>query len=182
MGKRRKINLVEAAEWASWTRNYSDEQFGAIFKMWGRKDSRLIALSPRHNDNKTFLVWINEEDHLRVISMQKGGNMKEVFNRFCTGLTKVNHCCLSCRFKWHMVLWLDLRTQFSSPLWSPAWLCFIAWISGNTLMRSELWGLQNTCSGKKSLVAVKSRICLFDVVAFLSKCLNCILKTFYIVL
>ncbi|NWT61881.1 KCRB kinase, partial [Erythrocercus mccallii] len=42
-----------------------------------------------HNDNKTFLVWINEEDHLRVISMQKGGNMKEVFQRFCTGLTKI---------------------------------------------------------------------------------------------
>ncbi|NXY13548.1 KCRB kinase, partial [Atrichornis clamosus] len=42
-----------------------------------------------HNDNKTFLVWINEEDHLRVISMQKGGNMKEVFTRFCAGLTKI---------------------------------------------------------------------------------------------
>uniref|UniRef100_A0A8C9YKS7 creatine kinase n=1 Tax=Sander lucioperca TaxID=283035 RepID=A0A8C9YKS7_SANLU len=26
-----------------------------------------------HNDNKTFLVWVNEEDHLRVISMQLGG-------------------------------------------------------------------------------------------------------------
>lgn len=46
-------------------------------------------MSKRHNDNKTFLVWVNEEDHLRVISMQKGGNMKEVFDRFCTGLTKV---------------------------------------------------------------------------------------------
>uniref|UniRef100_A0A8C2SVD1 creatine kinase n=1 Tax=Coturnix japonica TaxID=93934 RepID=A0A8C2SVD1_COTJA len=44
-----------------------------------------------HNDNKTFLVWINEEDHLRVISMQKGGNMKEVFTRFCTGLTKIEN-------------------------------------------------------------------------------------------
>ena len=42
-----------------------------------------------HNVNKTFLVWINEEDHLRVISMQKGGNMREVFERFCTGLTKI---------------------------------------------------------------------------------------------
>ncbi|CAD7679368.1 unnamed protein product [Nyctereutes procyonoides] len=30
-----------------------------------------------HSDKKTFLVWINEEDHLRVIPMQKGGNMKE---------------------------------------------------------------------------------------------------------
>lgn len=44
----------------------------------------------RHNDDKTFLVWVNEEDHLRVISMQKGGNMREVFTRFCTGLTKVS--------------------------------------------------------------------------------------------
>ncbi|NXI63145.1 KCRB kinase, partial [Anseranas semipalmata] len=44
-----------------------------------------------HNDNKTFLVWINEEDHLRVISMQKGGNMKEVFTRFCNGLTQIEN-------------------------------------------------------------------------------------------
>lgn len=42
-----------------------------------------------HNDNKTFLIWINEEDHLRVISMQKGGDIKAVFQRFCEGLTKV---------------------------------------------------------------------------------------------
>lgn len=50
------------------------------------------ALHPyRHNDNKTFLVWVNEEDHLRVISMQKGGNMKEVFRRFCVGLQRVRH-------------------------------------------------------------------------------------------
>ena len=32
---------------------------------------------------------MNEEDHTRVISMQKGGNMKEVFTRFCTGLKNV---------------------------------------------------------------------------------------------
>jgi len=42
-----------------------------------------------HNDNKTFLVWINEEDHLRVISMQKGGNMRQVFKRFSEGLGKI---------------------------------------------------------------------------------------------
>ncbi len=34
-----------------------------------------------HNSNKTFLVWINEEDQLRIISMQKGGDIKEVFSR-----------------------------------------------------------------------------------------------------
>lgn len=42
-----------------------------------------------HNDAKTFLVWVNEEDHLRVISMQKGGDIKGVFKRFCEGLTKI---------------------------------------------------------------------------------------------
>jgi protein-arginine kinase len=29
-----------------------------------------------HNDAKTFLVWVNEEDQLRIISMQKGSNIK----------------------------------------------------------------------------------------------------------
>ncbi|NWU02082.1 KCRU kinase, partial [Urocynchramus pylzowi] len=42
-----------------------------------------------HNHQKTFLIWINEEDHTRVISMEKGGNMKRVFERFCRGLKEV---------------------------------------------------------------------------------------------
>lgn len=47
-----------------------------------------------HNNKKTFLVWINEEDHTRIISMQKGGNMREVFTRFCNGLKKVSSSSL----------------------------------------------------------------------------------------
>ena len=39
-----------------------------------------------HNRDKTFLVWINEEDHLRVISMQAGGDIKSVFSRLVQGL------------------------------------------------------------------------------------------------
>jgi len=34
------------------------------------------------NDAKTFLVWVNEEDHMRIISMQKGADVVEVFRRF----------------------------------------------------------------------------------------------------
>jgi creatine kinase len=34
-----------------------------------------------HNPSKTFLVWVNEEDHLRLISMQQGGNLSEVYGR-----------------------------------------------------------------------------------------------------
>merc|ERR1711973_879297 len=30
-----------------------------------------------HNKDKTFLTWVNEEDQLRIISMQKGGDVKE---------------------------------------------------------------------------------------------------------
>lgn len=49
------------------------------------------SLSPafRHNNEKSFLIWVNEEDHTRVISMEKGGNMKKVFERFCRGLKEV---------------------------------------------------------------------------------------------
>jgi len=34
-----------------------------------------------HNDAKTFLVWCNEEDQLRIISMQKGADIGAVFTR-----------------------------------------------------------------------------------------------------
>ena len=34
-----------------------------------------------HNIEKTFLVWINEEDQLRIISMQEGGDINTVFSR-----------------------------------------------------------------------------------------------------
>jgi arginine kinase len=34
-----------------------------------------------HNDNKTFLVWVNEEDQLRIISMQPGSDIRQVFER-----------------------------------------------------------------------------------------------------
>lgn len=44
-----------------------------------------------HNDKKNFLVWVNEEDHTRIISMQNGGNLNEVFTRFCTGLRQVSN-------------------------------------------------------------------------------------------
>ena len=42
-----------------------------------------------HNDNKTFLVWVNEEDQLRIISMQKGGNIQEVFFRLINAIDEL---------------------------------------------------------------------------------------------
>lgn len=55
-----------------------------------------------HNEKKNFLIWVNEEDHTRVISMEKGGNMKAVFQRFCEGLRKVEEVMKS---KGHSYMW-----------------------------------------------------------------------------
>merc|ERR1712039_991178 len=33
-----------------------------------------------HNAAKTFLLWVNEEDQMRIISMEKGGDVKGVFS------------------------------------------------------------------------------------------------------
>merc|ERR1739846_175485 len=42
-----------------------------------------------HNKDKTFLTWVNEEDQLRIISMQKGGDVKGVFERLARGIAAV---------------------------------------------------------------------------------------------
>jgi len=42
-----------------------------------------------HNKEKTFLVWVNEEDQLRIISMQQGSDVKGVFERLCRGIKAV---------------------------------------------------------------------------------------------
>lgn len=50
------------------------------------------------SQDKTFLVWINEEDQLRIISMQKGGDLKEVYNRLLLFLSELEN---SLEFSWH---------------------------------------------------------------------------------
>jgi len=42
-----------------------------------------------HNNDKTFLVWVNEEDQLRIISMQKGSNIRQVFERLSVAAQKI---------------------------------------------------------------------------------------------
>jgi protein-arginine kinase len=42
-----------------------------------------------HNKQKTFLVWVNEEDHLRIISMQNGGNVGQVLERLIKGVKTI---------------------------------------------------------------------------------------------
>ena len=42
-----------------------------------------------HNKDKTFLVWVGEEDHLRIISMQDGGHVGEVYGRLVEGIQAI---------------------------------------------------------------------------------------------
>lgn len=50
-----------------------------------------------HNHDKTFLVWVNEEDQLRIISMQRGGDIDSVFCRLMNG---VHHLAKTLTFLW----------------------------------------------------------------------------------
>uniref|UniRef100_A0A182JX84 arginine kinase n=1 Tax=Anopheles christyi TaxID=43041 RepID=A0A182JX84_9DIPT len=38
------------------------------------------------NEAKTFVLWVNEEDHLRIISMQDGADIAQVYQRFISAL------------------------------------------------------------------------------------------------
>jgi len=54
-----------------------------------------------HNKDKTFLVWVNEEDQLRIISMQKGKDVKEVFDRLARGIKAVESALKGKKFQYH---------------------------------------------------------------------------------
>ena len=51
---------------------------GGVYRDW--PEGRGIFF----NDTKTFLVWVNEEDHFRLISMEKGGNLGRTYKRLVT--------------------------------------------------------------------------------------------------
>jgi creatine kinase/arginine kinase len=40
--------------------------------------------------DRTFRVWVNEEDHLRIICLEKTGNLSKVFNRMVSALAHIS--------------------------------------------------------------------------------------------
>eukprot|EP00730_Choanoeca_flexa_P005119 TRINITY_DN11879_c0_g3_i2.p1 TRINITY_DN11879_c0_g3~~TRINITY_DN11879_c0_g3_i2.p1 ORF type:complete len:587 (+),score=163.54 TRINITY_DN11879_c0_g3_i2:439-2199(+) len=42
-----------------------------------------------HNNDKTFLVWVNEEDQMRIISMEMGADAKKIFERLSRGIAAI---------------------------------------------------------------------------------------------
>ena len=50
-----------------------------LFVNWGIIDYNLGIF---HNKDENVFVWINEEDHSRLISMEKGDDVKGIVSRF----------------------------------------------------------------------------------------------------
>ncbi|RLB67414.1 MAG: arginine kinase [Deltaproteobacteria bacterium] len=48
-----------------------------------------IARGVFHSDAKDFILWINEGDHMRIISMEQGGDIKRVFERLGRGIDAI---------------------------------------------------------------------------------------------
>merc|ERR1712060_781916 len=42
-----------------------------------------------HNDAENFFVWVNEEDQVRIISMEKGDNIRAIFQRFANATATI---------------------------------------------------------------------------------------------
>ncbi|MGI9482887.1 MAG: hypothetical protein ACR2OR_11090 [Hyphomicrobiales bacterium] len=43
------------------------------------------------SSDEDFLVWVGEEDHLRIMAMQRGGDLGAMFERLHTGLERLEH-------------------------------------------------------------------------------------------
>ena len=85
-----------------------EEELRKVGNLFQEPDSTLLLASGMgrhwpdgrgvfHNDNNNLFVWVGEEDHLRIVSMQgdrskptpEGKNMREVVARFITACDEV---------------------------------------------------------------------------------------------
>lgn len=77
-------------------------------KLWFQKGDRFQDAAGINSDfpkgrgvylsfDKQFIVWINEEDHLRIISLEKASDISSVYNRVCRALMALNN---SLDFAW----------------------------------------------------------------------------------
>lgn len=53
------------------------------------------------NEERNFLIWVNEEDHLRFISMDPGSDVAKTYHRLATGVNEITRG-LSCAWDDHL--------------------------------------------------------------------------------
>ena len=44
-----------------------------------------------HNDDANMFVWVNEEDHMRIVSMEKGDDFKRIITRFANATAQIQN-------------------------------------------------------------------------------------------
>jgi len=87
-GEYHTLGQLDEGQRETWVREH------LLFCHPGAADPRLLARDwPEGrgiymNPSRSFLVWVNEEDHLRLISMQPGGDLLAAFSRFCEGVRR----------------------------------------------------------------------------------------------
>merc|ERR1712218_711961 len=69
--------------------NLKGDLAGTYFPLTGMERDWPEGRGIFHNKDKTFLTWVNEEDQLRIISMQMGGDVRAVFDRLARGIKAV---------------------------------------------------------------------------------------------
>ena len=45
-----------------------------------------------HNNDANLFVWVNEEDQMRIVSMEKGDNVQGIIERFAKGTEQIQKC------------------------------------------------------------------------------------------
>ena len=45
-----------------------------------------------HNDDANLFVWVNEEDQMRIVSMEKGDNVQRIIERFSKATERIQKC------------------------------------------------------------------------------------------
>ena len=45
-----------------------------------------------HNNDENLFVWVNEEDQMRIVSMEKGDNVKGIIERFAKATSTIQEC------------------------------------------------------------------------------------------
>ena len=52
------------------------------------------------NADSDLFVWVSEEDHMRIVSMERGGNFQKVWMRFITGLIEIEEAIIKTGYEY----------------------------------------------------------------------------------
>ena len=85
-GSRHEITAEEYASRVAAHQMFKDMSGDRFLNVAGISNDWPFGRGMYVSDAEDFLIWVGEEDHLRIMAMQKGGNLNALFDRLHTGL------------------------------------------------------------------------------------------------